>query len=340
MQRPSAVTKQLLTTNLWVLLIASFFAFFLNGVIWATLFEYYFSGFGGNLISFAGASLSLIVGSVYSTFLGKMMRDYLAGPTSYLKLLVQIGNAGDALAGLYHADVARGALTNIKSMLQHLGFYSFRIFAPENADELGLVEDRPRVSLVGAGREALAERAAAHPVTYAVTNIPDDLSAIVSEARWGDPIRLAHDLRAYLYREIAIMSRSGIDMEIMHMALRSLKPVWNQLEAIESGRLVREPAIFDAHMRALFVFYFFIWVPISSWASVGWIATAVSYPFVAMAFLGIGVYNAWIGDPFDPMRPVLVADLVGAREAYAVTEMERKFATTMSQAHRDDQNLE
>lgn len=326
MQRPSAVTKQLFATNLWVLLIASFFAFFLNGVIWASLFEYYFSSFGGNLISFAGASLSLIVGSVYSTFLGKMMRDYLAGPTSYLRLLVQIGNAGDAIAGLYHAEIARDHLLHIKSMLQHLGFYSFRIFAPDNVDELGSVEDRPSISLVGAGRESLAERAASRPVTYAVTNIPDNLNATMSSARWNEPIQLTHDLRAYLYREIASMDKSEIDMEIMHMALRSLKPVWNQLESIESGRLVREPAIFDAHMRALFVFYFFIWVPISSWASVGWIATAVSYPFVAMAFLGIGVYNAWIGDPFDPMRPVLVADLVGAREAYAITEMERKFA--------------
>ena len=236
---------------------------------------------------------------------------------------MQIGNAGDALAGLYHAGVAPDALLNIKSMLQFLGFYSYRIFSPENADGLGLEEDRPVVSLAGAGRESLAERAAARPVIYAVTTISEDMFALTKDAQWRDPLRLMHDLRTYLYKEIALMK--DIDMEVVHMALRSLKPVWNQLESIESGRLVHEPAIFDAHMRALFVFYFFIWVPISSWAAVGWLATMISYPFVAMAFLGIGIYNAWIGDPFDPSRPVLVADLIGAREAYAVTEMERKF---------------
>ncbi len=138
-------------------------------------------------------------------------------------------------------------------------------------------------------------------------------------------MRLVHDARIYLYREIAMMRGAAIDMEAVRMALRSLKPVWNQLEDIESGRLVREPAIFTAHMRGLFVFYFFLWVPISSWAAVGWLATVISYPFVAMAFLGIGVYSAWIGDAFDPSRPVLVADLVKARERYAITEMERKF---------------
>ena len=323
----AAALRQLLTTNLWIKLLATFFALLVNGLIWSSVFEYYFAGFGGGLISFAGASLSMIVGQVYSNFLGKMMRDYLAAPTSYMKLLVRIGNAGDAVAGIYRSGLARDPILRIKAMLQHLAFYGFRLFAPENSDRLGLVELRPVVSLARAARgSSLSDLASRDPVTYAISSIPEDLERVAEAAHWEDPMRLMHDLRIYMFLEVARMRDAGIDTEVIRMALSSLKPVWDQIEAIESDRLIREPAIFDAHMRVLFVVYFFVWVPISSWAAVGWLASWIAYPFVSLAFLAFGVYNSWIGDPFDPGRPVLVGDLLGAREWFSVTEMERKFA--------------
>lgn len=326
----SRIARQAFATSFVPWFLASGFVFLINGFIWASLFEHYFPDVGGSFVSFAGASLSLIVGTVYSTWLKKMLQDYLSAPTMYLKLLVHIGNAGDSIAGISHGGdggAMRVSMIRIKAMLQHLAFYSYRIFAPDNRDRLGLVEERPIVPLGAAGRYSLAELAEMYPVTYKIEALPDDLNELVTKVHLGEssPLRFAHDLRRYLYNEIANMRRADLDMEVIHMALRTLKPVWNQLEEIESGRLVEEPAIFALHMKALFVFYFFLWVPVSSWAAIGLGWTVVTYPIVSMAFLGIGVYNAWLGSAFDPSRPVLVADLLGAREKYAVTEMERKF---------------
>ena len=333
MRNPSPVVTQLLTTNLWVRMIASFFALFLNGVFWASLLEYYFSGFGGNLISFAGASLSLIVGSVYSTFLSKMMRDYLAGPTKYLNLLIQIEYVGDSLAGLYQSGLAPEIMLHMKVTLQLLGFYIYRVFAPDNQDIIGPEEDRPVLSMKGLGRDSLAERADARPVTYTITNASKEgLINLIQEAQWEDPIKLVHKLRTTLFQEIATIRKTdkNIDMETIHMALHYLKPVWIQLSSIESGRLIQEPAIFNAHMQVIFIFYFFIWVPISSWAAVGWIPTIIFYPIVAMVFLIPGIINAWISNPWDSTRPVLIADLAGARVKYILNDMDEKFSSVIS----------
>lgn len=327
MAGPPLVVRQLLTTDLWIRMIAAFFVFAVNGVIWASVFEYYFSGFGGGLVSFAGASLSLIVGSVYSTFLNKMMTDYLSGPTSYLKLLVHIGTVGDAIAGIYRGapegSPLRDHMICIKAALQHVAFYSFRIFAPDNRHRLGREGHRPVVYYSPTQNFYLGEIADAQDVTYRVAKLPEDLELRAFGAWAGDPIELVHDMRVYLYEKL--QSVDATEMDLMNMAFKALRPVWTQIEAIESSSLVREPAIFHWHMQALFVFYFFVWTPISSWAAIGWRATVWSYPFVAMAFLGIGIYNAWIGDSFAPDCPVMISNLRGARVHYALLKMEKKF---------------
>src|SRR3990172_3556328 len=136
---PSAIARQFLATNLWILIVAAFFVFFVNGIIWASIFQYYFASWNMELIGLAGASLSLIVGSVYSAFLSKVTRDYLSGPVDYSKLLTSISHAGDAIAGYYRIrddKELREAMIDFKSILQHLAFYSYRLFAPTNIDRL------------------------------------------------------------------------------------------------------------------------------------------------------------------------------------------------------------
>lgn len=327
MQRSPLVVRQLLTTNLWILMIASFFVFAVNGVIWASIFEHYFPDFGGGLVSFAGASLSLIVGTVYSTFLNKMMTDYLSGPTSYLKLLVHVGSVGDAIAGVYRGAAPDSALRDhmlcIKSALQYVAFYAFRIFYPENEHRLGREGSRPAILYSPTQNFYLGEIADSSPVIYRVAALPEDLEERGEGAWVADPVEFVHDMRVYLYEKLQAMSKD--ETELMHMAFRALNPVWEQLEAIESSSLVREPEIFKWHTYALFVFYFFVWCPVSSWSAIGWRATVWTYPFVSMIFLGYGIYNAWIGDPFAPDCPVMISNMRGARVHYALLKMERKF---------------
>jgi hypothetical protein len=338
MVKYSRLARQVFATSFVPWLIASWGLFFVNGMIWASLFEHYFgeeegvdSGVRSSLVGFAGASLSLIVGTVYSTWLGKMLRDYLAGPTKYLNLLVYIGHAGDAIAGLHRTSAEgsqlRESMVTIKATLQHLAFYTYRIFAPENRDRIGLTEDRPVLPFGLAARVSYAELAATYPVTYKVDVLPDALDELANRLHRGEmsTVDFVHALRAYLFSQVQPMLKADVDMEIIHMALNPLEPVWEQLAQIEIGALVQQPAIFDLHMQALFAFYFFLWVPVSSWAAIGWGWTVMIYPWITLAFLGIGVYNAWIGDAFDPSRPVLVADLLGAREKYAVLSLDRKF---------------
>lgn len=327
MAGPPLVVRQLLTTNLWILMIASLFAFAINGLIWASVFEYYFPTFGGGLVSFAGASLSLIVGSVYSTFLNKMMTDYLSGPTMYLKLLVHIGTVGDAIAGIYRGSAEdsplRERMIEIKCALQHVAFYSFRIFAPENFHRLGREGSSPSIVYSPTQNFYLGDIADSQEVVYRVAKLPADLEELAERTWSGDPNEFWHEMRTYLYEKLQKVRSE--DIELMNMAFHALRPVWTQLEIIESSSLVREPEIMHWHMQSLFVFYFFIWTPISSWAAIGWRATVWSYPFVAMAFLGIGIYNAWIGDAFAPDCPVMISNLRGARVHYALIKMERRF---------------
>jgi len=330
MQNPSPLIRQLLTTDLWIRMIASFFLFFLNGILWTSVFEFYFPGFEGGLISFAGASLSLIVGSVYSSFLNKMMKNYLAAPTSYTTLLVQIGFAADAIAGLYQQGLAKSNMLKLKTNLQMIAFYSYRIFAPENKDKLGSTEDRPTIDFTSTTTIPLAELASEQAVIYKINNLYEELIELSKDVDFMSPIEFIHKLRINTFKILAKiqLENKKVDIEIIRMALESLQPTWNQLEMIESGGLIKEATIFRAHTKALFIFYFFIWVPISSWASIGWIATIILYPFIAMAFLEPAIYNDWINDPFNPNRQVMIADLIGLRERYSITDFENKFKTS------------
>src|SRR3972149_402233 len=213
----SELIRQVLATSLVTRLIGSTIVFFVNSAIWATLFEYYFPDFGGSLLSFAGASLSLIVGTIYGTFLTKMMQDYLAGPRRYVELLVQIGNAGDAIAGLYASlPVIHEHLIKIRFALQVIAFYSYRIFSPGNSDGIGLTKYQPAVSLSQATRsgESVAKLIAQNPVVYKVSYAPDDLLVAIEDARYESPMKIIHTMRIYLYREIAdIQAKKVIDGE-------------------------------------------------------------------------------------------------------------------------------
>jgi len=323
------IGRQFLATNLWIWWIGSLFAFFLIGLIWASLFEYYFAGWNTQLIAVAGASLSLIVGSVYSTFLSSMTRNYLSGPTSYARLLVAICHAGDAIAGYYSVrdgdeDFSK-SMIDLKSVLQHLGFYSYRLFSETNADRLGEKESRPTLPISLLSTESIASVIDSTPTIYAVSNIPPELMQINNDAIKNNAWELIYSIRIFYYARIARMRNELSDLELIERSMKPLNSVWQILEEIEVSGQIHEPKIFQLHIQALFMLYFFVWIPVSTWAAIGWIGTIIIYPFIAMAFLGIAIYNAWIGDPFHSNRPALIFDLYAKREQYIINHMEEKF---------------
>ena len=281
------------------------------------------------LIGLAGASLSLIVGSVYSAFLSKVTRDYLSGPVDYSKLLTSISHAGDAIAGYYRIrddKELREAMIDFKSILQHLAFYSYRLFAPTNIDRLGDTAERPSIPAGLLARESIAETISAQNTIYKVTNIPPELAEVNRDALMGaDAIHLIRKIRVYYYSRMGKMRAEISEIELIEQGMKPLRDVWKVLEQIESMAGIHEPEVFQMHMQALFVFYFFLWIPVSAWASVGWLASIIVYPFIAIAFLGPGIYNMWIGNPFDPSSPVLIVDFIAKREQYAVNNFEALF---------------
>jgi hypothetical protein len=334
----SSAAREVLTTGLWVLMAEATFVFFLNGLLWASVFEYYFPDFGGNLVAYAGSSLSLIVGTMYSSFLDKMMRDYLAGPRSYVELLVRIGNVGDSIAGVMglpgegegsriardakNDAAARARLQNVRCALRIVAFYAYRIFSPENHDSLGREAIEPTVTVESANRFGAARAASRVDRRYRIAHLPSELEGVAADGAYLPPIALIHEMRGFVARQLTELQALGVDPALMQLViLGDLVPALESVTGIEASSLVQEPAIFGAHAEALFVFYFFFWFPVSTWAAVGWTATVLSYPLVAMIFLGPGVYRAWIGNPFDPARQAIVADTASARRRYAVDEM-------------------
>ena len=72
--------------------------------------------------------------------------------------------------------------------------------------------------------------------------------------------------------------------------------------------VIHEPTIFKEHMQLLYFLVLGVWGPITSWILFGYKLTMFFWPLVLYALFAPSWYRAWIGDPFDPLRPLTIAE--------------------------------
>jgi hypothetical protein len=84
----------------------------------------------------------------------------------------------------------------------------------------------------------------------------------------------------------------------------SLDIVSECTKRIDVAYSVREPVLFDIFIKAALFIYFVLWFPFVLWIRVGFMASLIGYPIVMFMTNGVVILRSWLGDPFDPKRPI------------------------------------
>lgn len=77
----------------------------------------------------------------------------------------------------------------------------------------------------------------------------------------------------------------------------------DSLITIDIGNNVREPNIYKQYIRVVIFAYFLLWIPFLLAINTGWVAILI-YPIIMCLTVGPAVIRGWLGDCFDPMRPL------------------------------------
>lgn len=315
MAEESYSVNYLFNTHLfgYILLGITFFAFL--GVFWAGLFQLTFPALLGNF-TFASSldALTSLIGFAYMIWFQRQAQGYTSTYEEYRNMINYVKVAGDKLFGAYaglpleRKTAARGDIVALKTAMQFLIFYSYRIYAPWNRDEIvtDVLERENLVTvLLGPGVYDRQGALSSHKEQIRVPKIPPELLDLRGEALEEDPIAFTHEIRGFMFREFSHLSSKDVfTKSILTFVHEDLSSLNKELMDIERSREIKRPTIFDKHLGFLLISYFGAWLPITMWVKFGFVPTVVVFPFVMIVLAGPWIYRKWLGHPFSASRPL------------------------------------
>lgn len=93
-----------------------------------------------------------------------------------------------------------------------------------------------------------------------------------------------------------------------HLVTDKMNALCQQAEKTETGALVREPIVFEVSVVLFLIFWWLIYTPASMWVQFGTLHTLWAYPLVMAVIAAPGIFRMWVGSPWNPMRPVRIAE--------------------------------
>lgn len=81
-----------------------------------------------------------------------------------------------------------------------------------------------------------------------------------------------------------------------------------EADETKKSQEVREPIVFEVAVVLFLVFWWLVFTPASMWVQFGTIHTLWTYPLVMVVIAAPGIFRMWIGSPWNPMRPLRIAE--------------------------------
>src|SRR3972149_174331 len=146
--------RLIFTTNLLISIILALILFFVNGIIWISIFHYSFPFMLYSTIFAIGSStFNIVIGYLYTQFLQDQMGGHGDDARLFNEFVLNIKSSAIAIAGLYNgrhrlkptemSSNIKTNVTNIMTAYQLLIVCAYKIFVPNNRDEIVYSDIKP-----------------------------------------------------------------------------------------------------------------------------------------------------------------------------------------------------
>jgi hypothetical protein len=282
-----------------------FFRFFLISVLfsvdaalWCTL-EFY--GLLESAESFVHALdvYNFVLTAVYYLWFTTFLKGYSEPATAYRTILL---NAGNFVQKFYGFAITSSDITimkrdkgsdKIKKELEEFSF--FHIHSAKIIREIPYIV----IAIIHYSLQLFHEIKIPFPDMGAI----DD--EIVQELHLKNTAKAKIDFLLYhINTRIKTLEEfdylSGADTNTLN---HDIDKIYESLTVIDLANNVKEPRIYKDYIRIVIFAYFLLWVPFLLAIYIGWIAILL-YPIIMNLTIGPAVISGWLGDVFDPFRPL------------------------------------
>ena len=292
-----------------ILLYISSYALVATG--WTLILEKFTPSLSGNIpFTRAFSAIDIVIGFIYFTWLNKSFLGYTRTVSQNLKLNQQVRVFSEKFFGIFESEKSWQQLLGSKSsgkektteielheyiqdmriLLQSLIFHGYAIFTTK------IFNDTYKPNFNGISR-----------------NLTNGLNAINE----SNTIEIEHELIKLIRTNIHLMKKEGflLDVDIQDLE-KNLNIIIEIIDHIDLGQTVIEPDLFNNHIGFTLLLYFGLWTPVAMWISFGVAITIIIYPIVIFILTGPVIYRSWLGDPFDPQRPIRLGEHLQWRNDY------------------------
>jgi predicted membrane chloride channel (bestrophin family) len=254
-----------------------FTAFFIMGYIWTVFFDR--TDIGAYIqernISGAFSIMDLVIAFVYRDQLASAVQDYVATPTRYVKMVLELDNIGQYTAQ-FVSIVSTGECQDCREEVYEC--FQWMIAYNYFALQLFLKEKERTIAPYSAGIEDVIARYSKDP---------------------RDPASNMKVCSMELHRCIGILHRKGyiqgVEAKSIYDKCGDLQDVLN---SVEQGKMVTSPAILYNQLLLAVGIYILIIIPIQMYSLINNL-TPLMLPVIMYLFTGAIYYRWYLGDPFD-----------------------------------------
>ena len=289
-------------TGLFMVIVVYFIVFALVATVWVLILEQFTPGLQGD-IGFTRAfdAINIVIGFIYFVWLKQSFHGYTRSIRQFRNLIVQIRNFSNTFFGVFEYQEKKSSafktrpeefvrhINDMNTVLQLFIFHSYRLFASQNTDQFPI--QLHKIS------NYLGEK-------LSVLNQYDHMTIECRLLAITRSIILELDKEDFL-----------IDADIRDLN-RNLNNISGMLDQIDVDQAVIEPDVFQNHVGFTLLVYFGLWTPVTMWISFGATITIIVYPLVLFILTGPVIYRGWLGDPFDPRRPLRLGEHIEWRKDF------------------------
>lgn len=232
--------------------------------------------------------LTYIIGFLYYKWLGSLFDGYMSGPTKYAQLCSKVTTFSDKFFSM-HSGSSEHKSTNLNEVKKIFiaiideGIYLFTKYEGGSAYEAGKRLNKDLKKENDSEVEMILRK-----------NNKDGMTI--------DGMR---DLMILLMQKIKCNEQEGnLKSTDIQLCGKDFDGLYDMLEEIEVSLRVIEPTIFGSLLIGTLFSYFIIWIPYSLWTILSYWASVVVYTIIMFILTNIYLIRTWLGDPFDPTRPI------------------------------------
>jgi hypothetical protein len=297
--RVRSVLTNLFATDLlaYILLIFIIYTLYITGAVF--FLDWVFGGEHDPKWMRAVDVISFIISLLYVQWIRESQEGYAVLPMLYRRIHSKMLTFTDKYAA-FHAHITNtkdadsiNSFNDVHDALIAVGTSTFYMFSSgedhDRDDELDNI-DSPAVK----------------DIVYAYRGI------------MPTPINMVRDLLSVIMLSVnQAKVSSNIGSGQLNCLITDISELYKILEDIDTNMNAPTPTMFKTHAKMVLYFYFGIWLPYSLWVYFDIIATIIIYPILMFLLTGMIFYRWWLGDPFDPSRPVKLVDYEDWKNEYA-----------------------